>query len=457
MAYKVVSLFSGCGGLDIGFKEIGFNLQYACDIDPFAVECYRRNVDKNAFVRDVRDELFHNDIQMIGNTDIVLGGFPCQGFSKAGPKKPDDKRNTLYKEMKNTIQVLNPTIFIAENVDGLEQNFGGKIFNQIFDDFSEIGYFVQYRIIDAVSFGVAQHRRRILFVGIKDDIDTDFKWPIPTHSERLRNGDKKYENTIHKSIDKDNTLQKCRSISDVIGDLLSLSQPVFDHEVTNNWPSKYNYIFKRIKQGQKLCNVRHSKTSVYTWEIPEAFGKVTKREVDILNTIAKNRRLKKYGNKPNGNPLSISEIERLSGLSMITIEIMNLLSKGYLKEIDNKYDLKGAMFCSGLFKRPNWSEPSPTVLTNFHNPRYFLHPLMDRPFSARECARLQGFPDSFRFSWDDFFIPLEKRYKLIGNAVAAPVSRAMANAVKYFLRKLEIDNNETNDTSNDFIRMAIGI
>ncbi len=111
----------------------------------------------------------------------------------------------------------------------------------------------------------------------------------------------------------------------------------------------------------------------------------------------------------------------------------SLISKGYLKAKDGKYDLKGAMFCSGIFKRPRWQEPSPTVLTNFHNPRYFLHPLENRPFSLRECARLQGFPDTFLFTGCDSKVDLKSGYRLVGNAVPPPLSRLFAAATLHFL------------------------
>jgi DNA (cytosine-5)-methyltransferase 1 len=159
------------------------------------------------------------------------------------------------------------------------------------------------------------------------------------------------------------------------------------------------------------------------------FGKTTARERNVLATISKHRRHKRYGSIPNGNPLPVAEIEALSGLTATRPEIDTLLEKGYLKEIDGKYDLKGAMFCSGLFKRPRWDEPSPTVLTNFYNPRYFLHPEHNRPFTLRECARLQSFPDDFRFLDDDGAVDLISGYRLVGNAVPPLVSRAFADAV----------------------------
>jgi len=429
----VVSIFSGCGGLDLGFKELGFDLLYACDLDPCAVDCYGRNVHPKTFVRDVMSRQFHDDIAAIATCDVVLGGFPCQGFSKAGPKRREDSRNVLYTEMRDAIARLKPKVFIAENVDGLSQNFRGNYLDMIINEFANVGYDVGYRILDAVAYGVPQHRRRIIFVGTKRGCGQSFEWPAPTHSPRTRNGEFRVQDgpllwgvTHHQNQPLNGTL----TIRDAIADLTKLDSPVPDHKI-GVWPSRYNHIFGVIKEGQKLCNVRHSATSVYTWDIPEVFGTVTERERLILETIARNRRHKEYGEIPNGNPLPLSEIERLSELSGIEDEITSLMQKRYLKRVAEGYDLKGALFCSGMFKRPKWDEPAPTVLTNFHNPRYFLHPSEDRPFSLRECARFQGFPDNFHFL--SSAVDLISGYRLVGNAVPPPLSRCIAKAVGSFL------------------------
>ena len=435
-APSVVSLFCGCGGLDLGFKEQGFDLVYACDNDPAAVDCYARNVDARVFQRSVTEAEFHRDVAGVDQSDVVLGGFPCQGFSKAGPKDANDSRNQLYLAMKKAVSRLRPKLFIAENVDGLSQNFGGAYQRQIVRDFEQLGYRVEYRILDALAFGVSQHRRRIFFVGTAGNSDRPFCWPSPTHDANVRNGEFKISEDFplwERGGDGLRGLERSRTIRDAIGDLVDLNGQVPDHQVTGAWPSKYQTVFRAIGQGQKLCNVRHSPTSVYTWNIPEVFGAVTKQERNVLETIAKHRRHKRYGQIPNGNPLPLAEIERLSGLEDVAHEIASLTEKGYLKMLDGKYDLKGAMFCSGIFKRPSWNQPAPTVLTNFHNPRYFLHPLRDGPFSLRECARLQSFPDSFQFTAPASSVDLVAGYRLVGNAVAPMISRHLAAAVGAFL------------------------
>lgn len=436
---SVVSLFAGCGGLDVGFLEQGFDLIYACDHDPVAVDAYKRNIDQRAYVRDVTSDEFHSDLKDIGRCDIVLGGFPCQGFSKAGPKKEGDVRNFLYLEMKAAVEKLQPKIFLAENVDGLSQNFKGAYLESITKDFQSIGYHVEHRVIDSVTFGVPQHRRRIYFVGIRNDQHhVDFEWPSATHAQRIRSGE-----TVLRSVDLlwgDGLAHRSTSIADAIGDLRELDSSIPDHRVTNAWPAATNTIIKRIGPGQKLCNVRHSDSSVYTWNIPEYFGLVTEQEVAILEVIAKNRRLRQYGTIPNGNPLALDVIETLSRITSAMPIIESLLSKGYLKEVSGKYDLKGAMFCSGLYKRPDWNSPSPTVLTNFHSPRYFIHPLEDRPFSLRECARLQGFSDNFIFTQTESVSELTAGYRLVGNAVSPPVGRAFAVAIySHLIKEAEVE------------------
>jgi DNA (cytosine-5)-methyltransferase 1 len=422
------------------FKDAGFDLVYACDNDAASVNCYGRNVDARVYQRDVTSEEFHSDIESLGRCDVVLGGFPCQGFSKAGPKLENDERNQLYVEMTRAVKKLQPKIFIAENVDGLTQNFNGSFLKRIVDDFRQIGYEVDHCILDASAFGVPQHRRRVFFVGVSQGCRHRFPWPKPTHHAKVRNGEFRLEEPLHQRglfaefHTQDRRLRAPRTVREAIGDLVTLSPDIPDHRIVESWPKKYERVFSAIRPGQKLCNVRHADTSVYTWEIPEVFGEVTSREVTVLETISKHRRHKRYGDVPNGNPLPPEEIERLSGLTGVGQDLRTLLDKGYVKEIGDKFDLKGAMFCSGLFKRPLWDEPSPTVLTNFHSPRYFLHPEEDRPFSLRECARLQTFPDSFLISGPGPGVDLVDGYRLIGNAVPPRMSRHLALSVLEYLQ-----------------------
>ncbi len=179
-----------------------------------------------------------------------------------------------------------------------------------------------------------------------------------------------------------------------------------------------------IREGQKLCNSRHGESSVYTWDIPEVYGEVTREEKEILLAIAKNRRRKEYGEK-DGNPLSISTISALTEKDEeIVKSLVNaLINKEYLIEKEvGKYDITKANFAR--FYRLSWDDLSPTILTNFDNPRNYVHPSQNRPLSVREVARLQSFPDDFIF-----YGTLKEQYTLIGNAVPPLLAKAVANII----------------------------
>lgn len=323
------------------------------------------------------------------------------------------------------IKILNPSIFVAENVDGLAQNYKGELLEQIYNDFS-LNYHVEYRIVDAADFGVPQHRRRIIFIGT--NLSKKIEWPFPTHLAKVRNGE-----FLSKDMIKSDyglfapKLDPALTVREAIGDLVNQQINIQDQVTVQKFRKDDENIIRHIGAGQKLCNVRFSPTSVYTWNIPEVFGTVSEKEVMVLEIIAKNRRKKIYGSIPNGNPLSIEAIQKLINFQLNINDLKELEKKGYLKDVDGKYDIKGAMFCSGLYKRPLWDEPSPTILTVFCNPRYMLHPSENRALTIRECARLQSFPDTFHFLASG--ISIEDSYRLIGNAVAPKLAFQIASNV----------------------------
>lgn len=433
----VLSLFSGCGGLDIPFCEPPYRIVGAYDNDPAAIQCLNYNFSFGGTVLDVTSDGFEQELARVGTVDVVLGGFPCQGFSKAGPKKEQDPRNKLYHAMLHAVGATQPIMFMAENVDGMAQNFGGRFVEKMKRDFYEAGYSVSSCVLNAVNFGVPQFRRRIFFVGIRNGIKSQFQWPDPTHYGGSRNGEFKTSSEVsdQPTLFLQQTLRSPLAIRDALSDLLDANSAFPDHVCDESYSAKDRQIMSHINEGQKLCNVRFSETSVYTWDIPEAFGETTERERIILETIGRNRRKKQYGMIPNGNPLSPADISELSGLAVEDKELAELVVKGYLKQQDGKFDLKGAMFCSGLYKRPRWDEPAPTVLTVFDKPRYFFHPRRLRPFTVRECARLQSFPDSFSFIGSG--ISITDAYRLIGNAVPPKLAGALEAQIRHFLKQYD--------------------
>lgn len=183
---KVVSTFTGCGGLDLGLKEVGFEIVWANDFSEEAVETYRHNIG---------DHIVHGDITQIDpfkdksipDADLVTGGFPCQDFSMIW-KRPglDGKRGVLYENFRDFVAAKKPKAFIAENVKGLLTANQHRAIKTIIEELEDVdpGYIVKPRLYNFAEYGVPQFRERVLIVGIRRDTGFDFKHPAPTHGPR---------------------------------------------------------------------------------------------------------------------------------------------------------------------------------------------------------------------------------------------------------------------------------
>lgn len=176
---KVVSLFSGAGGLDLGFKLAGHDIIWANDVFADAVGTYRANLGNHIVCEDI----FSVSADNVPDCDMVIGGFPCQGFSVANARRRiDDVRNHLYRQLMRIIEAKMPKFFLAENVKGIFSLGKGKVLEMIVDDFANIGYKVQVRLLNAADYGVPQIRQRVFISGVRDDIDYTFIYPAATHN-----------------------------------------------------------------------------------------------------------------------------------------------------------------------------------------------------------------------------------------------------------------------------------
>ena len=181
---NVIDLFSGAGGLSLGFERAGFNTVLAIDYWAPAIETYNMNrKNKVGQVQDITklNEDFFKKYDL-DNLSGVIGGPPCQGFSMAGRRIIDDDRNKLYRDYFRVLQILKPDFFLMENVVGLTNLNGGAIKEDIIQRAANIGYHVTYKILSAADYGVPQNRRRVIFVGIKNSIykkKGEFEFPIP--------------------------------------------------------------------------------------------------------------------------------------------------------------------------------------------------------------------------------------------------------------------------------------
>ncbi len=186
---NVVSLFSGAGGLDLGFIMAGHKIIWANDLYSDAVATYKRNIGDHIVEKDIKEI----PSEEIPNCDIVIGGFPCQGFSVANTKRnTKDERNTLYKELLRVIKDKQPKFFLAENVKGIMSLNKGETFKMILDDFSSLEYKVQFKLLNSADYGVPQLRERVIIVGVRKDINFTFHYPETTNSKDGKDGKKKW-------------------------------------------------------------------------------------------------------------------------------------------------------------------------------------------------------------------------------------------------------------------------
>lgn len=186
---RIVSLFSGAGGLDLGFIKAGHHVIWANDLYHDAVESYRHNLGNHIVEEDI-----HNiSSEEIPDCDLVMGGFPCQGFSVANVKRhTEDIRNSLYKELLRVIHDKLPKYFLAENVKGLLSLGKGEVFSMILKDFFNVGYNITYKVLNAANYGVPQKRERIIIIGVRKDLPFNFEFPAPTHFQNPINGEKSW-------------------------------------------------------------------------------------------------------------------------------------------------------------------------------------------------------------------------------------------------------------------------
>jgi len=185
---RIVSLFAGCGGLDYGFhKNPAYMHVYINDFDQDACNSYEKNFQIKPTCEDIKE------IKTIPDCDILIGGFPCQGFSMANPYRDEkDQRNELYMEILRLLKLKTPSYFLLENVKGLlnmggyetkddKTNQTGKVMKIILNDLISCGYKVKFKLFDIKDYDVPQKRQRVIIIGVRNDIDFDAQWPEPAN------------------------------------------------------------------------------------------------------------------------------------------------------------------------------------------------------------------------------------------------------------------------------------
>ena len=396
----VISLFAGAGGMDLGFKKAGYEILWANDFDADSVKTYEKNIGRHIVLGDIKD-VASKDLP--NNPDVVIGGFPCQGFSINNKKRSmEDERNHLYKEMLRIIKDKKPKYFVAENVKGILSLEKGEVIKLIIKDFEKIGYRVNYKLLTASDYGIPQNRQRVFIIGNK--IGKENPYPKITH----------YNPLLKKNQQLDLFDQKLKpyvSAKEAIGHL-----------------SKKRISYNPIQHAKKKVHNHIARTNV-----EDTFWgrKYEVNQHDICDY------LKEARNKSEWSTQKIDEYfgyrhtaghwfrkDNKSG-SIPNPEDWWVLKK--LLKFDDTYDKavttleeKTITFEQSL-RIANWDTPSDTITATGTE----IHPNKKRRISVREAAILQTFPDNFVFEG-----ALGSMYKQIGNAVPVDLAKKVAKEIK---------------------------
>ena len=450
-----IDLFAGCGGLSLGFESAGFNLVFAVEKSPMAAETFYHNfiknletpdewnnylktsneekISKKLFVGETlsllqKPELLEKVKSKIGELDLIVGGPPCQGFSLAGKRNPKDHRNILPWQYLEYVDIFKPKAVLMENVLGMRQNFNKhnekSPFKQIkqYLEEGEPKYIVQELQLNAMHYGVAQHRPRVMLLAIREDIARKknlFALDDIWKSEDYYEGKGCSPLCPIPTVKKDEYF----SVKDALSDFLYGKKSVYINKV--NFESEFDKVIKNESDKNKILNQierKHTEIVTLRFRIYQYLSNLNVSS-KIFNLSAEYK--------------STNDIKLLD-------EIKNMLNncKFPAKSLDGKLiannkeillDLILELATKKHSQRPlKLNLPSPTVVSV---PDDVIHPMYPRTVTVREQARFQSFPDYFEFRSKET-TGGEKRktevpqYTQVGNAVPPLMAREIAKLIK---------------------------
>ena len=393
--YKIVDLFSGCGGISRGFEWTErFATEFAVEIEKHPANALKENLKNskgeapivyNGDIRELADnkELLWKELNLAGihssnDVDVLVGGPPCQGFSRNGVRQYvdegdnvrfyDDPRNHLYKAYLEFIAELQPSLVLIENVREFLNFGGGKFSKDLIDRLNEIGYEVKFQKVCAADYGVPQMRHRVLFIAthkrIIEKCGKQAGFPIPKYT---------------KLSSQSSIFSRYRTVRDAIGDL---PKPV---DKQSDSPQEYG---SNVVDGE-LASFLRSKTGM------------------LHNHVARK-------------------------LSKINLARINAVGTGRMKHVDSEFQTK--KFYGSAYGRMHWDKPSLTITTwvyHVGSGRY-AHPAEERAITMREAARIQTFDDDFIFP--PLINPVSQ---MIGNAVPPMLAHEFAKEFLCVLDEFE--------------------
>lgn len=396
VTYQVVDLFCGCGGISRGFERTGrYSIEAGVEVEPHPIQAFAANhhnsegttpltycgdilklVGPDA-VDSLTEWLAPANLVEPGKLDVLVGGPPCQGFSRNGVRQYsgggterfyDDPRNHLYRAFMATVAELRPKILLIENVREFLNFDGGRFKDELLERLDELGYVANFRKVCAADYGVPQMRHRVIFLAVSRELANpsvdELPFPSPTFFPK---------NNVQLELIGDTSY---RTVRDAISDL---PNPTYDHKEILSYTTKTN-------------------VSEFALQMRSNFNR-------LHNHVAR--------------VLSESSLARV-----------NAVGTGRMKSISET--LKTRSFYGSAYRRLAWDEPALTITTwvyHVGSGRY-AHPTEDRAITMREAARLQSFDDDFIFPKS-----INPVSQMIGNAVPPLMAEAFGKSIAEFLDK----------------------
>ncbi len=406
-----IDLFAGIGGIRKGLEQAAEKMGYSpkcvftSEIKPHAIKVLHQNHP---------NEFIHGDITnipsaIIPDFDILCAGFPCQAFSYAGKRLGfADTRGTLFFEVERILKDKNPDGFILENVEGLVNHDSGKTLKTIIEHLKSLDYFVEYRVLNALHFGIPQDRKRIYILGSKSKLPN---------------------------------LDNFGTTKAIVNDILESGKPTSKSKFVASLLSRYNL---NDLIGKSIKDKRGGNDNIHSWDL-ETKGAVTERERELLNAMLKERRKKKWAERygidwMDGMPLTEQFIREFFVDDNLHQMLENLTKKGYLvfehpkklvkkpiphREQDTSlpkgYNIVAGKLSFEVSKILNPVSYAPTLVAMDMQRIFVPDGEGIRKLTIREGLRLFGYPEDFRMELRE-----KDAFDLLGNTVVVPVIQSVA-------------------------------
>jgi len=365
----LIDLFSGAGGLSYGFELADFKIDLSIELEKNYFESYNYNHPESL---NLNEDITKLDCEEMDDNHIkgkkvkgIIGGPPCIGYSSVGNRRPDDPRNMLVFFFIKWVEYFKPSFFVMENVKGILTMNKGQVVEKIKKMYNEIGYKCKMQILLAAEYGVPQLRERVFFIGTKDNSVQSLKITKTNRDE------------VKQKTDCEDLLPPFLKVKDALSDILNIT-PL-------------------NKKSRSNLDMAYDKPPITNYQ-----KYLRKNSVKLYDHIAPNHSLK--------------VIQRISQIKQ---------GKNHAS-LPKQYQLKGGY--PNIYGRLHLNKPADTITGNcgcVSAPGRFVHPTQNRAISIREAARLQSFPDHYRF-----YGTMREKYQQIGNAVPPLMATAIAKAIK---------------------------